>query len=179
MLGSYETLSFAKNRFSAADRDKLFADYSHEWDYLQWILGQVRRVIAVSHQSGQLELTQCPNVVDGLIEMESGVSGTVHLDYVQLPGRRRLAIVGDGGTLDVNVDMSQLSFSRRGDGFTRQYSFAEHRDALMEKQHDHFLAVIRERVPPRVNILDGLRALEVADALALSTKTCGWESVQR
>jgi predicted dehydrogenase len=121
MLGAYETLLFAKNRFSAADRDKLFVDYSHEWDYLQWLLGPVGRVVALSRQSGQVELTQNPNIMDGLLELENGISGTVHLEYIQLPGRRRFVLIGDGGTLDVNVDTGHLTLRQRGEDFSRDY----------------------------------------------------------
>ena len=178
MLGAYETLLFAKNRFSPIDRDKLFVDYSHEWDYLQWFLGPVGRVIAVSHQSGQLELTQNPNVMDGVLELQGGMTGTVHLDYIQLPGRRRFTLIGDNGTIDVAVDKSQVTLSQRGEEFVRNYQKLEHRDAMMEKQHSHFLEVIREGIKPRVSLDDGLKALSVADALIRSTQTGFWESAK-
>ncbi len=64
MLGAYDTLVLAKERFKPTDVNKLFIDYSHEWDYIHWFLGRVRRVVATSHQSGNLERTQKPNVVD-------------------------------------------------------------------------------------------------------------------
>jgi predicted dehydrogenase len=178
LLGSYETLLLAKNRFSPTDRNKLFGDYSHEWDYLQWFLGPVRRVVAVSHQFGQLQLIQNPNVMDGLLELEGGITGTVHLDYIQLPGRRRFSLIGDGGTLDVDVDKSQVTLSQRGEDFIRNHQQLEHRDAMMQKQHDHFLAIIREGISPRVSLDDGLRALCVADALIRSTQSGLWESVE-
>jgi predicted dehydrogenase len=178
MLGAYITLVLAKNRFSAADRNKLFADYSHEWDYLQWFLGPVRRGIALSHQSGQLELTQNPNVVDGLLELESGITGTVHLDYVQSPTRRQVVLVGDQGTIDIDVAKSQVVLGRRGEDHLTHYHQPEHRDAIMEKQHEHFLEVIRKVATPKVTVEDGVRALAVADALIRSTESGLWEPVQ-
>lgn len=178
MLGAYLTLVLAKNRFSAADRNKLFVDYSHEWDYLQWFLGPVRRGIALSHQSGQLELTQSPNIVDCLLEMESNISGTVHLDYVQSPTRRQIVLVGDQGSLDIDVAKSQVVLGRRGEDRFIHYQQTEHRDAIMEKQHAHFLEVVRKAAAPRVTGEDGVRALAVADALIRSTESGSWELVQ-
>ena len=178
MLGAYITLVLAKNRFSAADRNKLFVDYSHEWDYLQWFLGPVRRGIALSHQSGQLELTQNPNVVDGLLELESGITGTVHLDYVQSPTRRQVALVGDQGTIDIDVAKSQVVLGKHGEDRFIHYQQIEHRDAIMEKQHEHFLEVIRKVATPKVTVEDGVRALAVADALIRSTESGLWEPVQ-
>lgn len=177
MLGTYETLIFAKNRFSPTDRNKLFVDYSHEWDYLQWFLGPIGRVVALSHQSGQLELTQNPNVVDGLIEMKNGISGSVHLDYVQLPGRRHVVLIGDQGTVEVDAVRNSVTLSRRGESYKRNYEFPEHRDDVMERQHDHFLEIIRDGRDPTVTIGDGLKALSVADALIRSTQSGLWELV--
>ena len=45
---------------------------------------------------------------------------------------------------------------------------------MMEKQHEHFLSVIREGVRPRVGIDDGLSALCVAEALIWSTHSGSW-----
>jgi predicted dehydrogenase len=177
MLGAYDTLVFARTRFSAADRNKIFVDYSHEWDYLQWFLGPVRRGIALSHQSGQLELTQDPNIVDGLLELDSGVSGTVHLDYVQSPGRRQLILVGDRGTLDIDVVKSQVVLGRRGEDHLTHYHQLQHRDAMMERQHEHFLDLVRKGATPKVTVEDGVRALGVADALIRSTESGRWEPV--
>jgi predicted dehydrogenase len=178
MLGAYDTLVLARNRFSAADRNKIFVDYSHEWDYLQWFLGPVRRCVALSHQSGQLELTQNPNVVDGLLELEKGISGTFHLDYVQSPSHRQLVVVGDQGTLDIDVVKSRVVLCRRGEDHVSHYHQLQHRDAMMERQHEHFLDIVRKSATPKVTAEDGVQALAVADALIRSTESGLWEPVQ-
>jgi predicted dehydrogenase len=54
----------------------------------------------------------------------------------------------------------------------------EHRDAMMEAQHTHFLSIIREGIRPRVGLEEGLRALYVAEAMIRSTHSGSWESVQ-
>lgn len=177
MLGAYDTLVLAKERFKPTDVNKLFVDYSHEWDYIHWFLGSVRRVVATSHQSGDLERTQKPNVVDCILELESGISGTAHLDYVQSPGQRCFTIIGDRGTLTIDFLQGIVAVKIYHEEFYRTYRSVEHRDAMMERQLDHFIEIIQAGHEPRVTLEDGLRALSVADALILSCADNCWQSV--
>jgi predicted dehydrogenase len=177
MLGAYDTLVLAKERFKPTDINKLFIDYSHEWDYIHWFLGRVRRVVATSHESGNLERSQKPNVVDCILELESGISGTVHLDYVQSPGQRCFTIIGDRGTLAVDAVQGVVAVKIYNEQFDRMYRMLEQRDTMMERQLDHFIDVIRGTHKPRVTLEDGLNALRVADALILSCAENSWQLI--
>lgn len=175
MLGSYNTLIAAKNRFNPDDLNKLFVDYSHEWDYLNWFLGKAKRVAAIKHQSGNREKTQNPNVVNAILELESGISGTAHLDYVQSPGQRHFTIIGDKGTIAVEAVKGRIFLQIYDEDFERNYQFAETFDSMMAKQIEHFIAIIENREVCRVNLDDGLNALRVADALILSAQNKAWQ----
>lgn len=177
MLGAYNTLVAAKNRFNANDRNKLFVDYSHEWDYVNWFLGKVRRVAAISHQSGDMERTQNPNIVDGVLELESGISGTVHLDYVHTPGKRTFTIIGDKGTMVIDAVKGLVSLQVYEEEFEREYRFVESFDQMMQRQHDHFIDVIRGKAEPKVTVEDGLNALRVADAMLAASDSGTWNAV--
>jgi predicted dehydrogenase len=91
-----------------------------------------------------------------------GIPTQLHQDYVQRPPRRRLRIVGDGGTVVGDLLAPRLEVYRAGDlieedsfeGFTR---------------HDMFMAEIRHlldcldgRIAPVVTLRDGKAGLEVA-----------------
>lgn len=177
MLGAYNTLVAAKNRFNPSDRNKLFVDYSHEWDYLQWFLGKVKRVVGISHTSGNREKKQSPNVVNALFDMGSGVSGTAHLDYIQSPGTRAFTIVGDEGVLTVNATKTSITLQKYEDDFERVYDIAETFDSMMLRQIDHFLDVINADVECKVTVADGISALRVADALIRSIEKNAWQEV--
>ncbi|MGE3384872.1 MAG: Gfo/Idh/MocA family protein [Pyrinomonadaceae bacterium] len=176
-LGAYETLVVAKNRFSPEDKNKLFIDYSHEWDYLQWFLGRVSRGIALSSLVGKGEHKQDPNVVDALVEMDSGISGTAHLDYIRSPGKRAFGIVGDEGTIALDASNRSLVVRRYADGFDQMYAIEETFDSMMSRQLSHFLDVAAGERQPDVTIDDGINALRVADALIRSARTGSWESI--
>lgn len=177
MLGAYNTLVAAKNRFSPGEKNKLFVDYSHEWDYINWIIGKVRRVAAISHQSGELKRTQDPNIVNCLLETEGGISGTAHLDYVQAPGVRSFTIIGDKGTLVVDAVRGTVTVRVYRDEFERIFNLSEHFDAMMQRQHDHFLDVVRGHLEPKVTIEDGIDALRVADAMIEACETGSWVEI--
>ena len=177
MLGAYNTLISARNRFDDSARDKLFVDYSHEWDYINWFLGKVRRVAAVTHQSGRLEKMQDPNVVNAILELESGVSGTAHLDYVQAPGQRSFRIIGDRGYLEIDALRPTVVVKRYTDEFEQVFRFDESFDQMMSRQLDHFFEVIDDRMAPNVSIDDGLNAIRVADAMIAACRLRTWREV--
>jgi predicted dehydrogenase len=175
-LGAYETLVLARNRFTTATQDALFIDYSHEWDYLRWLLGPIDGGFAVAHQAGDLPLLQDPNVVDAVLRMQSGATGTAHLDYVQQDGSRTCRIIGDRGTLEVDVRQGRLTMNCVGRTPVIQ-DLAEPRDRAFRAQAEHFLDVIAGRAVPRVTLDDGLAALDVAEALIESVARGRWQLV--
>lgn len=179
MLGAYDTLIFAKNRFTSGGPNRLFGDYSHEWDYISWLVAPVQSVVATSHQSGRLELTQNPNVVDSILRLENGVTGTIHLDYVQHPGCRQIHLIGDRGTIEVYTEKGTATTRLHAETFSRVYTSLEHRDMTMEAQRDHFLAMVRGEADALVTLEDGLQAVSVADALILSCSSGTWQPVMK
>lgn len=177
MLGAYNTLVAAKNRFNPTDSNKLFVDYSHEWDYLNWFFGKTKRVVAISHQSGSREKTQNPNVINAVLELESGISGTAHLDYVQSPGQRHFTIIGDKGSIAIDAVRSRIFLQIYNEEFERSYQFAETFDGMMTRQIEHFINVIQGIEQPKIVLDDGLSALSIADALIMSAENKTWHNV--
>ena len=172
-LGAYETLEVAHMRFSADDRYRLPFDYAHEWDYLHWLLGPITRVVAIGHTAGDLPQHQVPNVLDVLVELAPGVTGTVHLDYVERDGARSLRVVGDRGTLAVDLREGVLT-RRDADGGVQREDHAEPRDEAFRRQLAHFAAVIGGS-PPLVTITEATCAIAVAAAVVTSCEEQSWQ----
>jgi predicted dehydrogenase len=177
-LGAYETLRVARNRFADAREDSLVFDYSHEWDYLRLLVGPIERVAAVSGCARDLELVQEPNVFDGALAFAGGTTGTFHLDYVQDPGGRACTLVGDRGTIRVDVGGGKIELQRRGESGTVE-DFAEPRDASFVRQLEHLLEVASRRVAPSVDVADGIAALAVAEAVSDAARRGVWVDVAR
>ena len=176
-LGAYETLRLARNRFGPDDRYRLPYDYSHEWDYLQWLLGPVAEVAAAARTVTGLPLVQRPNVIDGVLRLASGVTGTFHLDYVQDGGGRRLEIAGTAGTLRADLAGGTVRVRAHGATMVREYDRREHRDAAFTRQLRHFLDVIAGTAEPVATVADGIRAIAVADTVVTACEQPGWHPV--
>lgn len=176
-LGAYETLRLARNRFTGTDRYRLPYDYSHEWDYLQWLLGPVTGIAAVARLAGDRELRQDPNVINGLVTLESGVTGTFHLDYVSEGQGRQFEVVGDRATMRADLATGLIRLRVHGGKLVGEYDCAEPRDVAFARQLEHFLDMIRTAATPVVTVADGIRALRVADAVVAACEQAGWYPV--
>lgn len=174
-VGAYDTLRFAKNRFSADTFDTLYIDYSHEWDLVRWLIGPMRSCIAVAATRGDLPLIQRPNVVDALL-VGDDVSGTAHLDYLQDPGLRELTIVGDRGALTVSATFRTVRVRLHGED-ERVETFEGQNEAGLAAQARHFLAVTRGEAQPAVTLSAGLAALRIAEAVRASAASGAWTDI--
>lgn len=178
-LGAYETLEVARNRFDDDTRFRILVDYSHEWDYLRWIVGPIERVVAAGRLAGDRPLRQDPNVVDGVVEFVDGATGTFHLDYIRTPGTRAFTVIGDRATLDADVGGGRLTLRAYEGSDPVVEDLREPRDASFERQLRHFLAVATEGERPEVGLDDGLRALAVAEAVECSCTGGTWVEICR
>jgi predicted dehydrogenase len=177
MLGAYGTIPAAASRFATAEPDRLYRDYSHEWDYLRWILAPVTAVTAVARTVGVPGHLESPNTVDALLELESGIVGAAHIDYVEPAGTRTLHVAGTEGVLFADIRHGRISLRRAGEGHERRYDLAESPAEPLARQAAHLLDVAAGDAEPRVTLADGVAALAVADALARSATTRAWTPV--
>ena len=127
---------------------------SHPLDYLRWLFGEVKALWAFAGNLGDLRLDVEDTAEIGL-QYQSGVLGSVHLDYNQRPSAHTLEIVGTQGVLRWdNADMPP--------GFER--------NDLFLREMRHFLAVARGEQAPLCSLHDGIQALRLALAASDSAK---------
>lgn len=139
---------------------------THPLDYLRWLFGEVEAVWAFTGRMGDLELGVEDTAEIGL-RFQSGLIGSVHLDYNQRPGSHWLEISGtqgfmrwenaDGALKLYRVSSSQWETIPAPQGFERNVLFIE--------EMRHFLAVARGEEQPVCTLEDGARALELALAV--------------
>lgn len=178
MLGAYATITAAVSRFATPEPDRLYRDYSHEWDYLRWFFGPVARCLAVARTVHDVPHVEEPNVLDGLLVHATGATGAFHLDYVEPRGVRTIHILGSGGSLLADLGRGTLTLRRAGDDFDRQQTYLEPPAAALRRQIDHLLEVSAGTATPVADLDDGLAALAVSDALRQSVATDDWVAVE-
>jgi len=172
-VGAWDTIALARHRFSDGAPDRLYVDYSHEWDYVRWLAGPIAGCVASAGRRGDLPLTPRPNVVDALLVTESGVSGTVHLDYVRHPAHREITLIGDRGTLRVAPSLGEVTLQRPGRDVLHEV-YEDPRERGLARQATHFLDVARGATRPKVTLADGRAAVEVAAAVRDSAESGTW-----
>jgi len=144
MIGTYITLLNAVS----PDRDKrpnsLIVDYTHELDFVRWLFGNAKSVLAAGATVGERELKPTPNLFQMIYKMQSGALVSIHMDYLQHPQRRSLELFGDQGTIAYDMQNGEIQIFDYGKEtrFERiNVGDVMHRvDDLYRKQLDNFLA---------------------------------------
>lgn len=177
MLGAYGTITVAANRFATPAYGRLYVDYSHEWDYLAWYFGRIASVLAVERTTTAVPHVETPNLVDALLETESGLVGSLHIDYADQRGLRQLTVIGTGGSVTADLGAGTTELRRAGSDGVQRFADLAPASVALTRQAGHVLAVARGEESPRVSLADGLAALRVADALRASAPTRQWATV--
>ena len=135
----------------------------HPFDYLRWLFGEVKAVMATAKQSGILEL-DVEDIADINLTFDSGAIATVHLDYIQRPPSHCLQITGERGMLrwdqtNSHVELYQITENKwetipAPQGFERNTMFLD--------EMRHFRDCIEGKATPLISLEDGIRALEIA-----------------
>ena len=164
MVGTYNTLLCAKTDFRQKTFGALLVDYTHELDFLRWIFGDVQDVACMAHSLGEKEKRCDPGLAATLLRFVSGAIVSVHMDYLQHPQRRALEVFGDRKALvlDLQTDIVRVFDSER-DGF-HTLAFDADRNNRFRAEHQDIIDAATIGTLPRVSGVDGVRALEIADA---------------
>jgi predicted dehydrogenase len=165
----------------------------HPLDYLRWLFGEVQSLWAFTSAESDLGLDVEDTAEIGL-RFESGLIGSVHLDYVQRPPGHRLEIVGTSGTIhwdnaDGAVEVyrphpQSLSQQEMGEPGWQNNPIPEdfERNDLFLAEMEHFLQVIRGDAVPRCSLEDGIWSQRLVQGVHDSARegrliTCDAESL--
>ncbi len=135
---------------------------SHPFDYLRWMLGEVRAVTAVAGQNGSLGI-DVEDTADVLLEFHCNAIATVHLNYIQRPPSHRLELVGTSGTITWDNETGCVRWFQANTGEWRNFPapVGFERNSMFLAELRHFLDCISGKAEPAIPLEDGVKTLAV------------------
>jgi predicted dehydrogenase len=142
----------------------------HSLDYLPWLVGNVESVWGFTAKLSDLEVDVEDTAKIGL-RFENGALGSIHLDYNQQPPSHTFEVVGTKGSLQWNL----------ADGATRIYRAEKkewevyplpagwERNVMFLEAMKHFVAVTRGEVISSCPLEDGMRVMQLIEAIKKSS----------
>jgi len=141
----------------------------HPIDYLHWILGPVNTVWAHHRHIKQLEIDVEASAEVGLV-FKSGAFASIHLNYIQRPGRHDLEILGDQGTIRWDNSDGIVHLYRTKTQIWESFAPPSHfeRNDLFIAEMKNFIDVIKNNGIPICSLEDGIEVQRIVDAAYLS-----------
>ena len=144
---------------------------SHPFDYLRWLLGDVREVRGTTGESGTLEL-EVEDHTSAVLTMTNNNLAAVQLDYIGRPPVHYLEISGSQGSLrweaaDENVRWWNVETDRWQQ---KDQPTDFERNSIFLEEMRHLLAIGAGDEEPLCTLEDGKRAVEIALAIRLSSE---------
>lgn len=145
---------------------------SHPLDYVRWLFGEVCSLTGTTAQVSGLAL-DVEDLAEITLGFENGVVGSVHLDYIQRPPEHTLAIIFERGLIrwDNASGEAQVYAADSTSWETLRPPEDFERNQLFLSETAHFLEVLRGEASSRCDLADGIRALELTEAIHRSSRT--------
>ncbi|MGA2070532.1 MAG: Gfo/Idh/MocA family oxidoreductase [Sedimentisphaerales bacterium] len=142
----------------------------HPYDYLRWFCGNVESVSAVTSNSG-LGM-DVEDTAEAILRFKSGVTGNVHINYIERPAEHYLRIIGQKGVIKWdNRDGAAHLYQAETDKWTK-YEVPQgfERNTMFVDEMRHFTECLNGRDTPVCTLEDGVAALRIAIAVKLSAQ---------
>jgi predicted dehydrogenase len=147
---------------------------THELDYALWLFGMPRRVFAMGGRLSRLE-TDVEDSVDLLLEcVHAGRPFPVHLhlDYLQMPPQRVCEVVGDLGKAHYDYYAARVDVHQTEGRTVETTDFSGFdRNEMFMAELRHFLACVSGEETPLIDLREGLRSMQIAEAAYRSMET--------
>jgi predicted dehydrogenase len=141
----------------------------HALDYLPWLVGRVESIWGYVGKLSDLEVDVEDTAEIGL-RFTDGPLGTVHLDYAQQPPSHTVSMTGTRGTIECDLLGGAVRLFRAERGAWHEFPMPEgwERNSMFLDEMRHFLGVVKGDVQPACPLGDGVRVMEMIDAVRAS-----------
>jgi len=138
----------------------IILDASHEIDLLYWLFGDIRKVFCGADKLTKLEI-DVEDTAEILLWFKNGISGNCHLDMIQRGYSRTLKVVGEEGTIILDIGNNTLRIYSSQNNRWGEEIITENRNEMYLKGIKHFIECIENDSEPFVGLKDAKRVLEI------------------
>jgi predicted dehydrogenase len=134
---------------------------SHEFDYMQWFLGQMEEVFCLASKLSNLEI-DTEDTAEVLLKFKNGTIAGIHLDYTQRTYQRNYEFFGENGTLKWDFSDRRVCFYLANENKweifeePRNYDFNE----MYKAEINHFIDAILNGKKTITDIYAGWKILQ-------------------
>lgn len=149
----------------------IILDNVHEFDYLRWMLGEVKEVSCFLDKLSNLEI-DTEDVAEILLRFESKALASIHFDCLQPTYRRSCEVIGEEGIIIADVIEQKVELLTKKQN--QWQIFSENIKADINQMYieemKHFIKCIEGRDTPMLDIAGAKRVLEIALAAKKSAE---------
>lgn len=143
---------------------------SHEFDYLTWFLGKVKKLSCFAGKISDLEI-DVEDVAEVILQFESETIGEIHLDYVQRFAQRNFEFFGEEGTISWDVlDKKVVLRTKQNDLQEFVLPSAYDLNDMYVEEVKHFLSCIDKNKNTMTSIKDGVDVLSLICAAKIASE---------
>lgn len=151
-------------------------ELSHELDYLRWIFGEVEWVKAtLSRQSDlDLDVEDTAHLTLGFepTQNDRQLIGSVNLDFIRHDTTRICTSIGEKGSLRWNGLTGDVElYHQGGKEWQNIHSHRHQKDESYLSEWQDFLDCVKEKNRPLITGEDGLKVLEIIEAVRISASS--------
>ena len=144
-------------------------DVIHEFDLANHLFGPACTIAACARNTGLLDI-ESEDCADIVLEHESGLFSSLHIDYITRPKQRRIEVAGDNGFMEIDLVERRMRIQDQDGNITFEKTWSARVDNDYREEMAHFIRCVCGEDEPRC---DGREALSVLRQVLAARKMSG------